>query len=127
MTVESESYYTYLYTGRIRGGHVVKIILSWPQTGPFEEKALRCFMSHDLKLSTKQLLKHYTKRWHIEIFFGEVKQHFGMGHYQIRTLKGIKRLMSMIQFVYLYLKRMTLNNGCMGESLRQCQRKQNKN
>ena len=47
-----------------------------------------------------------------------------MGNYQLRTLKGIKRLMLMIQFVYLYLKRMTPNNRCMGESLRQCQRKQ---
>ena len=124
VTVGSENYYTYLYTGRIRGGHVVKIILSWPQRAPLEEKALRCFMSHDLKMSAKQLLKHYTKRWPIEIFFREVKQNFGMGQYQIRALKGIKRLMLMIQFVYLYLKRMTPNNSCLGESLRQCQRKQ---
>ena len=75
-------------------------------------------------MSAKQLLKHYTKRWPIEIFFREVKQNFGMGQYQIRALKGIKRLMLMIQFVYLYLKRMTPNNSCLGESLRQCQRKQ---
>lgn len=124
VTVGSERYYTYLYKGRIRGGHVVQIILSWPQTAPLEEKALRCFMSHDLKMSAKQLLKHYTKRWPIEIFFREVKQNFGMGNYQIRTLQGIKRLMLMIQFVYLYLKRITLNNRCLGDSLRQCQRKQ---
>lgn len=63
MTVGSENYYTYLYTGRIKGGHVVKIILSWPQRAPLEEKALRCFMSQDLKMSAKQLLNHYTKRW----------------------------------------------------------------
>ena len=124
VTVGSERYYTYLYQGRIRGGHVVQIILSWPHTAPLEEKALRCFVSHDLKMSAKQLLKHYTKRWPIEIFFREVKQNFGMGQYQIRALKGIKRLMLMIQFVYLYLKRMTPNNSCLGESIRQCQRKQ---
>ena len=68
MTVGSECYYTYLYQGKIRGGHVVQIILSWPHTAPLEEKALRCFVSHDLKMSAKQLLKHYTKRWPIEIF-----------------------------------------------------------
>ncbi len=65
VTVQSERYYTYLYKGRIRGGHVVNIILSSPQTAPLEEKALRCFMSHDLKMSAKQLLKHYTKCWSI--------------------------------------------------------------
>lgn len=124
VTVGSETYYTYTYEGRVRGGHVVKIILSWPQKAPLEEKALRCFMSHDLKLSAKQILKHYTKRWPIEIFFRETKQNFGLARYQVRTLKGIKRLMLMIQFVYLYLKRVTKTGDCIGESLRECQRKQ---
>ena len=92
VTVGSETYYTYVYEGRIRGGHLVKMILSWPQTAPLEEKALRCFMSHDLTLSAKQILKHYTKRWPIETFFRDIKQHFGLAKYQVRTLKGIKRL-----------------------------------
>ncbi len=30
----------------------------------------------------------------------------------------------MIQFVYLYLKRMTRKQGCIGDNLRQSQRKQ---
>lgn len=124
VTVGSKSYYTYTYQGRIRGGAIVKIILSWPQKALFNEKALRCFMSHDLKLSTKQILNHYAKRWLIETFFRETKQHFGFARYQVRTLKGIKRFMLMIQFVYLYLKRMTPKHGCVGESLRESQRKQ---
>lgn len=124
MTVGSERYYTYVYEGRIRGGHIVKIVLSWPQKAPLEEKTLRCFMSHDRRMSTKQLLKHYTKRWPIETFFREVKQHFGMGQYQVRHLKSIKRLMLMIQFIYLYLKRTTKVNKCIGESLRDCRQKQ---
>lgn len=124
VTVGSKSYYTYTYQGRIRGGSIVKIILSWPKKALFDEKALRCFMSHDLKLSVKQILNHYAKRWPIETFFRETKQHFGLDRYQVRTLKGIKRFMLMIQFVYLYLKRMTPKQGCIGESLRQSQRKQ---
>ena len=124
VTVGSERYYTYVYEGRIRGGHIVKIVLSWPQKAPLEEKTLRCFMSHDRRMSTKQLLKHYTKRWPIETFFREVKQHFGMGQYQVRHLKSIKRLMLMIQFIYLYLKRTTKVNKCIGESLRDCRQKQ---
>ena len=92
VTVGSEAYYTYVYEGRIRGGHIVKMILSWPRTDPLEEKSLRCFMSHDLTLSAKQFLKHDTKRWPIETFFREIKQHFGLAKYQVRTLKGIKRL-----------------------------------
>ena len=65
VTARSKSYYTYTYQGRIRGGVIVKIILSWPQKALFDEKTLRCFMSHDLRLSVKQILNHYAKRWPI--------------------------------------------------------------
>lgn len=58
VTVEADIYYTYTYEGLVRSGHIVKVILSWPQKAPLEEKALRCFISPNLKLSAKQILKH---------------------------------------------------------------------
>lgn len=57
------------------------MILSWPQKAPLKEKVLRCFMSHNFKLSAKQILKHYTKRWAIETFFRETKPNFGLARY----------------------------------------------
>ena len=65
MTVGSTQYYTYTYEGKIKGGELVKIILSWPKKTVFNEKTLRCFISQDKQLSAKQILKHYTKRWPI--------------------------------------------------------------
>ena len=44
VTVGSETYYTYTYEGRVRGGHVVKIILSWPQKLHLKKKPYVVFM-----------------------------------------------------------------------------------
>ena len=85
VTVGSAQYYTYTYEGKIKSGELVKVILSWPKKTVFNEKTLRCFISQDKQLSSKQILKHYTKRWPIEIFFRDTKQSFGLANYQIRT------------------------------------------
>ena len=118
VTVGSTQYYTYTYEGRIKGGELVKIILSWPKKTVFNEKTLRCFISQDNQLSAKQILKHYTKRWPIETFFRDTKQSLGLANYQIRTLKGIRRLMLLIQLVYLYIHQKKTNHQSFGETLR---------
>ena len=62
VTVGSETYYTYTYEGRVRGGHVVKIILSWPQKAPLEEKALdKVDFSLKIHEVLHQLLQHKNK------------------------------------------------------------------
>ena len=45
VTVGSETYYSYVYEDQIKGGHIVKMILSWPQTSPLEEKSLLFYES----------------------------------------------------------------------------------
>jgi hypothetical protein len=103
VTVGKIKYWTYTYEGKINGGHLVKIVLSWPFKAPLNETALRCFLSTDRQMSGKRLLNLYTNRWEIEVFFRYAKQNFGMDKYQIHTFKGIKRYMLLIQFAYTYL------------------------
>lgn len=103
VTAGLNQYYTYTYEEKIKSRDLVKVILSCPEKAIFNEKTLRCFISRDKQLSTKQILKHYTKRWPIETFFHDTKQSFGLTNYQIRTLKGSKRLILLIQLVYFYL------------------------
>ncbi|MGL4335957.1 MAG: IS701 family transposase [Turicibacter sp.] len=125
VTVEDDSYYTYTYLGKVKGGFKVKIILSWPEDSVLNPSTLRCFISHDINNSTKQILKHYKKRWPIETFFRETKQNFGLSNYQIRSLQGIKRLMLMIRLTYVYMTRVKQKeNQTFGDALRQEQRKQ---
>lgn len=102
VTVGGKTYYTYTYLGKINGFKRVKIIMSWPQKALWNKYALKCFISLDVKLSTKQILNHYLKRWPIETFFRETKQKLGFDKYQIHTLKGIKRYMYLLMLTYLY-------------------------
>ena len=80
----------------------VKIIMSWPKNALWNKHALKCFISLDIELSTKQILKHYLNRRAIETFFRETKRRLGFDKYQIHTVKGIKRYMYLLMLTYLY-------------------------
>ena len=102
VTVGGKTYYTYTYLGKINGFKKVKIIISWPKNALWSKHALKCFISLDIELSTKQILKYYLRRWPIETFFRETKQRLGFDKYQIHTIKGIKRYMYLLMLTYLY-------------------------
>lgn len=46
-------------------------------------------MSSDLSLTPRETASLYAARFTIEIMFRELKQHFGMGHYQVRLPQAI--------------------------------------
>ncbi|WP_157047860.1 transposase, partial [Cellulosilyticum ruminicola] len=102
MTDKGKSYYTYTYLGRINGFKKVKIIMSCPENALWNKHALKCFISLDTELSTKQILNHYLKRWPIEAFFRETKRRLGFDKYQIHTIRRIKRYMYLLMLCYLY-------------------------
>lgn len=102
VTVNGKAYYTYTYLGKINGSKKVKIIISWPQNALFNKMAMKCFISLDIEMSTKQLLNHYVKRWPIETFFREAKRNLGFNQYQIHSIRGIKRYMYLVMVTYLY-------------------------
>ena len=64
----------------------VAIVLSSPQRSKHENWVV--FLTTDLALSAEKILEIYSKRWSIEVYFKEVKQHFGLlseqsGKYQV--------------------------------------------
>jgi len=48
-------------------------------------------MSLDLSLTPREITALYADRFAIEMTFRELKQHFGLGHYQVRVPKAILR------------------------------------
>lgn len=121
MTVGGKTYYTYTYLGKINSSKKVKIIISWPQKALWNKYALKYFISLDIELSTKQIFKHYLKRWPIETFFRETKQKLGFDKYQIHTIKGIKRYIYLLMLTYLYCE-LEIEGKSLGFSngLRKC-------
>ena len=104
VTVKGKAYYTCTYLGKINGYKKVKIIIGWPKNALWNNHALKCFISLDIELSTKQILKSYLNRWPIETFLRETKRRLGFDKYQIHTVKGIKRYMYLLMLTYLYCK-----------------------
>lgn len=54
-------------------------------------KAAVVLMSTDLSLTPREIAQLYAARFQIELTFRELKQHFGMGHYQVRKPLAILR------------------------------------
>lgn len=102
VTINGETYYTYIYLGRINGAKKVKIVISWPKYAVFVPRAMNAFVSTDICMSTKQLLNHYANRWPIEVYFREVKRQLGMKHCQVRSMKGVKRFQYIVMLGYIY-------------------------
>ena len=52
----------------------------------------------------KKILKLYSKRWAIETFYRDAKQHLGLGDCQLRKGKGIRRYWYLVFLAYSLLK-----------------------
>ncbi|MGF7058200.1 SRSO17 transposase [Brassicibacter mesophilus] len=102
VTVGGKTYYTYTYLGKINSAKKAKIVISWPKDALYNEKAMKTYISLDIKMSEKQLLNYYIKRWPVETFFRESKSYLGFDQYQIRSTKGIKRYMALVVLTYIY-------------------------
>ena len=100
VTVDGQCYYAYTYLGKINGGAKVKIVITYPLNALFVSRAMRAFISTDIKMNSKQLLLHYVMRWPIETLFREFNRHFGMKHCQVRSKKAILRYQYLLMLAY---------------------------
>jgi len=51
-----------------------------------------------------QVLEYYKKRWSIEVFYRDCKQHLGMGEYQVRRLDAVVIHLHLVVLAYTLLK-----------------------
>ena len=49
------------------------------------------------------VVKRYDLRWNIECYFRDIKQHLGLGEYQMRSLHGIVRHLYIVMIAYILL------------------------
>jgi hypothetical protein len=72
-------------------------------------KKLTFLVSNNINLQGLQVLEYYKKRWAIEVFHRDCKQHLGLGEYQIRKLDAVVIHLHLVFFAYTLLKN-ALNN-----------------
>jgi hypothetical protein len=61
-------------------------------------------VSNNTSLHGLQVLEYYKKRWSIEVFHRDCKQHLGLGEYQVRKLDAVVIHLHLVFFVYTLLK-----------------------
>ena len=101
VTVNGKKYYVYRYEGKLNGIDNAVVIMSWPASSFKNPKALRVFLCTDTSLKTVTILEYYSRRWCIETFFSQGKDSMGFGKYQIRSIKGIERLWTIMSLFHL--------------------------
>jgi len=101
VTVNEHEYYVYRYEGKLNGIDNAVVLLSWPKDSFKNPKTLRAFICTDTELETATILEYHGKRWCIETFFGQQKSNLGFGKYQIRSIRGIDRLWTLMSLCHL--------------------------
>jgi SRSO17 transposase len=61
-------------------------------------------VSNNISLHGLQVLEYYKKRWSIEVFHRDCKQHLGLGEYQVRKLDAVVIHLHLVFFAYTLLK-----------------------
>jgi hypothetical protein len=101
------------------GFYAARIEVNLPHTGQvtlvFCQYARRTkfslFLSTDSCLSTTKIIQNYAKRWSIEMFFRDAKQHLGLGKEQNRDFDAIIAHQSFVIIRYLLLSFMIRRNS----------------
>jgi len=101
VTVNRKKYYVYRYEGKLNGIDNAVVVISWLKDAFKGPKALKAFISTDVSLDTQTILDYYASRWCIETFFSEMKGGIGFSKYQIRSIKGIERLWTVMSLFHL--------------------------
>jgi len=66
-------------------------------------------VSNNTDLDGLQILEYYKKRWSIEVFHRDCKQHLGMGEYQVRKLDAVVIHLHLVFLAYTLLKNVWCN------------------
>lgn len=73
-------------------------------------KTFTALITNNTNLSTSQIIQYYKKRWDIEVFYRDCKQHLGMGECQIRKLDAVVRHLHLVFLAYTLLKGIARNS-----------------
>jgi SRSO17 transposase len=114
MTLNGEAYLVRRKEVYMNGIGLVTIVI----TKRVKDRSIRCVLSTDMNLSTESILKIYGYRWDIEVGYLYLKDRLGMGHYQMRRLKAIKKCCALVIIAYglLEVLRVANNEKSIGQS-----------
>lgn len=81
-------------------------------------KNFTVLITNNINLSAIQVIQYYKKRWDIEVFYRDCKQHLGMGECQIRKLDAVVRHLHLVFLAYSLLKGIACNSTLLSHILK---------
>ncbi|MCX8179103.1 MAG: IS701 family transposase [Candidatus Aenigmarchaeota archaeon] len=103
VTVNGKNYYFYKYEGKLNKLENAVILTIWEET--FDKSVQPIYLlSTDVSLNPKTIIEYYSKRWDIEVSFRYLKDRLGFDHYQMRSLKAIRRYWLIQYLGYNYVE-----------------------
>lgn len=72
------------------------------------ERKIIGLVTDDPELKATEILRTYSERWSIEVFFKDAKQHLGLGEYQNRPYRAAVRHLHLVCFAYALLTHLRL-------------------
>ena len=82
-----------------------------------EQKILALVTDHP-NLKAADIIKSYSVRWNIEVFFKDAKQLLGLGRYQNRSYKAAVTHLHLVCFAYALLTHIAINGTCAKDKMR---------
>jgi hypothetical protein len=122
VTVNGSNYWVYRYEGALNDIENAVVLLCWPQDAFQQPKALHAFLCTDVSLDTKHILESYSQRWPVEIFFRQTKGNLGFDGYQVRSIRSIERLWTLLSLTHLYCTIGLGHPSPFGDGLRETRR-----
>lgn len=83
---KGQAYFYHVTKVSIRGIGMVKLIISYAYG---DEENVKCYITN-LNEEDEIIIKLLVKRWHIECFHRDAKQHLGLEAYQVRKGRGMQ-------------------------------------
>ena len=102
-TVVGEQRFKWIYetTMMMKNSGRVKLVILRERRN---SKTCTFLVSNNTSLDGLQVLEYYKKRWAIEVFHRDCKQHLGMGEYQVRRLDAVVIHLHLVVLAYTLLK-----------------------
>lgn len=127
LEIDDETYRVHEVVGRFKHIGVVKILVT-QQWNEQTQKWSKLFflMATNTTLTPAYIIRTYLRRWTIETFHRDVKQHLGFGAYQMRKKQGITRHLILATLAFAILKLWMLRHNVqwtIGQVIRHIQEK----
>lgn len=89
----------------------VKVVVSWRETDLSDSPKYHAASHHGWR--AKGILGRYARRWEVEEFYRDAKQHLGLGKCHMQSVEGTRRHWYLVLLMYSLLRLWGARQGSM--------------